>query len=232
MWLNVPMLRKWERIRKPRKIFVGSMTDIFGEWVPEWMLFAILDAMANSVATFQILTKRPQRMSKVVAQWLRLYGRGMLPANIWVGTSAEDQQWYNERVKWLGRTLAQTRFVSLEPLLGPIELAGPARPNDHESVDWVIVGGESGPNARPLQIEWIREISGQCKCYNIPLFVKQLGTCWAKDAQRSADSFVLGRYLTITSGNKIRIDKKGGNPDEWPGTLGAGARMFPGEVLT
>jgi protein gp37 len=226
MALNVDMLQSWARMRKSRRIFVGSMTDIFGEWVHDWMLFALFDAMANSVATFQLLTKRPLRMSQVVSFWLRLSGRGMLPANIWVGTSAEDQKRLDERLIWLTRTLAQVRFLSLEPLLGPIELAGPYRPNIHD-VDWVIVGGESGPNARPLQIEWIREISGQCKAANIPLFVKQLGTCWAKSAQRSADSFVLGRYLTITSSNKIRIDKKGGDPEQWPGSLGAGARMFP-----
>jgi protein gp37 len=205
MWLDIDMLQKWRRIRKPRRIFVGSMTDVFGEWVPEWMIFAMLDAMANSIATFQLLTKRPQRMSEVVAQWLRLNGRGMLPANIWVGTSAEDQQWYNERIKWLGRTLAQVRFLSLEPLLGSIDLA---QSRDLDMVEWVIIGGESGSNARPCGVWDVDDILQQCKAAGTPAFVKQLGGHWAK--QTGA------------------IDKKGGNPDEWPRALRV--RKLPGET--
>jgi protein gp37 len=205
MWLDIPMLRKWERIRKPRKIFVGSMTDVFGEWIPDWMLFAMLDAMTNSVATFQLLTKRPERAGAVIVDWLYHSGRGKLPANIWLGTSAENQKYYDERVLWLGRSLAQVRFLSLEPLLGPIDLS--SHP-DIDLVDWVIIGGESGPNARPLDERWILDILDQCRSANIPAFVKQLGRCWAR-----------------RTGAK---DSKGGEPGEWPPELRF--RMFPGEA--
>jgi protein gp37 len=205
IFLDIEMLKKWQRIRKPRRIFVGSMTDIFGEWVPEWMLFALLDAMTNSIATFQLLTKRPQRMSEVVAQWLRINGRGMLPANIWVGTSAENQTCYNDRVVWLGRTPAKVRFLSLEPLLGPIDLS---QSTGLDLVDWLIIGGESGPNARYCSLDWIGSLVEQGRISGIPVFVKQLGSSWAN---------VFGAK-----------DRKGGDLDEWP--LSLRVRMFPGGV--
>jgi protein gp37 len=189
---------------KSKKIFVGSMTDIFGEWVPDWMIFALLGAMTRTPRQiFQLLTKRPERAGEVIGSWLRHAGRGQLPANIWLGTSAENQATYNERIKWLNRCLAQIRFVSLEPLLAPIWL-------DYiNELDWVIIGGESGPNARPIDGDWILDILEQCKVANIAAFVKQLGSHWAKRVGAT--------------------DSKGGNPDEWPGSLGAGVRMFPGE---
>ena len=205
MSLNTEMLLDWTRMRKPKRIFVGSMTDLFGEWVPDWMLFALFLAMAQSpFQTFQVLTKRPERAAEVISSWLRHFGRGQLPANIWLGVSAEDQTTYDERSKWLSRCLAQIRFLSLEPLLGPINLG------DIKDVDWVIVGGESGPRARPLNLVWIYNIFSQCNVIplyraKIPVFVKQLGSYWAKEvgAQHS----------------------KGGDPDEWPKALRV--RMFP-----
>jgi len=146
MTLNTEMLLAWARMTKVKKIFVGSMTDIFGEWVPDWMLFALFDAMARGLGqTFQLLTKRPERAGEVIGSWLRHVGRGQLPANIWLGVSAEDQDTYNEHIKWLNRCLAQVRFLSLEPLLGPINLG-----DDIKDVDWVIIGGESVPMPDPL----------------------------------------------------------------------------------
>ena len=212
MFLDIPMLLKWARIRKPRKIFVGSMTDWGGEWVKDWMIFEMLDAMANSRATFQLLSKRPERIMPIVEQWV--HSQRHPAPNIWIGTSAENQVTFDERLPWLIKTPAAVRFLSLEPLLAPVELAPPrpgvgtlAKPYI-KLIDWVIVGGESGPNARPLELDWIAGISAQCKCYQIPLFVKQLGSHWAKRA-----------------GAK---DKKGGDPDEWPADLRV--RMFPGET--
>lgn len=201
MTLNVGMVNGWARKRKANKIFVGSMTDVFGPWVPDWMIFALFDGMAQApLQTFQLLTKRPERMSAVVCDWLRQVGQGQLPKNIWLGTSAEDQKRLDERLIWLNRTLAQVRFLSLEPLLGPIQM--------FDMVDWAIIGGESGPNARPLNLEWVEDILAQCKDAGIPAFVKQLGTCWAKQAR--ADH------------------SKGGDPDEWPERFRV--RMFPGEA--
>jgi protein gp37 len=205
MTLNVDMLQGWARMRKEHKIFVGSMTDLFGEWIPDWMLFTLLDAMAKAPRqTFQILTKRPERAGEVIANWLYHVGRGQLPKNIWLGTSAENQATYDERSKWLARCLAQVRFLSLEPLLGPIDIAN----RDLSSVDWVIIGGESGPHARPMDLAWVEDILDQCRSANIPAFVKQLGSRWAK---------------------KVGAEHgKGGDPDEWPEHLRV--RMFPGEA--
>lgn len=159
--------------------------------------------MANSIATFQLLTKRPERMSEVVSDWLRMNGKGQLPTNVWVGTSAEDQKYCNERSIWLARTLGQVHFLSLEPLLGPIDLM---QSRDFDMVDWIIIGGESGPAARPLELQWIEDILKQCKAANIPAFVKQLGSHWAKCSGAN--------------------DRKGGDPNEWPSSLGR-VRMFP-----
>jgi protein gp37 len=204
--LNVDMLQKWGRARKPRKIFVGSMTDVFGEWVPDWMIYSLFDAMTIApLQTFQILTKRPERALDITESWLHSVGRLYLPDNLWLGVSAEDQKRYDQRAPILAQISAMVRFLSLEPLLGPIEISGPDNPELYKAIDWVIVGGESGPNARPLNIEWIRSILAQCKCYNIPAFVKQLGTCWAKE-----------------NGAK---HSKGGDPNEWSPEFRV--RMFP-----
>lgn len=200
MALNVDMLQSWGRMREPKKIFVGSMTDIFGDWVPDWMLFALFDTARDTPRqTFQLLTKRLERAVEVIGSWLRHVGLGQLPANIWLGTSAEDQATYDERIVWLLRALAKTKFLSLEPLLGPINLG------DIKEVDWVIIGGESGPNARPLDLAWIYDILVQCNQAKIPVFVKQLGRDWAKRVGAT--------------------HSKGGDPDEWPVDLRQ--RNFP-----
>lgn len=224
MALNVDMLKSWAKMRKPKKHFVGSMTDLFGEWVPDGYIFQVLEAMANAPKqTFQILTKRPERMYELVQQWLDWFGWPNFPQNIWLGISAENQEWLDKRLPWLIRTPAQVRFLSLEPLLGHISLPGPdgvvnmtiqegdnpiytAEPIDY--IDWVIIGGESGPKCRSLDFLWIWDILLQCRGANVPAFVKQLGSHWAKrtGAQHS----------------------KGGNPDEWPVELRV--RMFPGEA--
>lgn len=177
MALNTEMLASWARARKPKKRFVCSMTDLFGHWVTKEAIYDILSAMAAAPKqTFQILTKRPEWALREVYQWLavrQMYQ--VLPANIWLGISAEDQQRLDERLQYLIETPVQTRFLSLEPLLGPITLPVP---ND---IDWVIIGGESGPNARPLNINWIRDILEQCRMANIPVFIKQLGTAWTRE---------------------------------------------------
>ncbi len=202
MALNADMIQSWSRMRKPKKIFVGSMTDIFGDWVDDGIIFALFDAMARAPRQiFQILTKRPERMSEIVPEFLEWFGWPRMPDNIWLGTSIENQSVAQDRYRWLVHTPAVVRFLSLEPLLGPIDLGHP------DGIDWVIVGGESGPGARPLELEWIEAILRQCEAANISTFVKQLGSHWAK-----------------ASGAK---HSKGGNPDEWPPALRV--RMFPGE---
>lgn len=200
MALNREMMKSWARARKHKKIFVGSMTDVFGEWVPDQFVFGMLSAMANAPKiTFQVLTKRPGRMSRLVNEWS---ASREIPGNIWLGTSAENQEFYDKRIGWLCQIDA-VRFLSLEPLLGQIDL-GPAV----DTVNWVIVGGESGLNARPLNIEWIEDIIEQCRKANAPVFVKQLGSVWARENKAS--------------------DTKGGDPEEWPEYLRY--RMFPKEL--
>jgi protein gp37 len=225
MALNVEMIDSWARMRKERKIFVGSMTDVFGEWVPDQMVFSLLDAMATAPRqTFQLLTKRPERMAATIQKW---QGRMPFPStwmsnNVWLGISAEDQIRLEERLIWLIRTPAITRFLSLEPLLGPVMLPDPdsdtavMMQEDNPIyvvepiyyLDWIIIGGESGPNARPMKLAWLEDILRQCKNAGIPAFVKQLGSHWAKST--------------------LARDRKGGNPDEWPKEFRV--RMFPGEV--
>jgi protein gp37 len=204
MTLNTDMLASWARMRKSKKIFVGSMTDLFGEWVPDTYIFDILSAMAKAPnQTFQILTKRPMIAHDAIAEWCAIMAREKLPDNIWLGISTEDQKRYDERWTWLIRIPAQIRFLSIEPILGPIQLEN----LQLYPINWVIIGGESGPNARALDLAWIEDIIGQCRAANIPAFVKQLGSAWAK-----------------APGNH----SKGGVPDEWPEHLRV--RMFPGEV--
>lgn len=176
MALDTEMLAAWARARKPKKRFICSMTDMFGEWVPDGMIFEILDAMATAPKqTFQILTKRPERVGGLVAEFLAWNGLAKLPPNIWLGVSAEDQKRLDERLQWLIETPAQTRFLSLEPLLGPLAL------RSLQDIDWIIIGGESGPDARFMNLEWICSILDQCRAANVPVFIKQLGTAWAKD---------------------------------------------------
>ena len=179
------------RWRKPRRVFVNSMSDLFGSDVPPQFIVDVFITMARTRRhTYQILTKRPQRM----AQLLRdpkfshelYYGlddldddadaletlcewphRENLP-NVWLGTSIENDR-YTFRADHLRATPAAVRFLSLEPLLGPLPSL------DLTGIDWVIVGGESGPKARPMHPEWVRDIRDRCVAAGIPFFFKQWG---------------------------------------------------------
>jgi len=173
---------KW---KKPKRIFVCSMSDLFHEKVPFWFIdevFAtILEAQHH---TFLVLTKRPERMREYFAKFRKEY----LPIpNVWLGTSVEDQRAAEKRIPDLLATPAEVRFLSCEPLLGPVyldEIPGVllsvSKNNDSYQVgtgkiDWVIVGGESGPKARPMDPDWVRGIRDQCLAGNIPFFFKQWG---------------------------------------------------------
>ena len=166
-----------------------------------------------------LLTKRPE---KVMGLWP---SRWHLLPNVWIGTSVENQETANKRIPDLLQIPAHVRFLSCEPLLGPIELdLVPARFNDPE-IHWIIVGGESGSNARPMDLEWARDIVTQCKGAGVPVFVKQLGawpyTSEAANAEEIYDEYDDPRH-------RYRMypdDKKGGNIDEWPRDLRV--REFP-----
>lgn len=148
--LDIP--RRW---RKPRTIFVCSMSDLFNVHVPTQFIQRVFDTMFDCPRhTFQVLTKRTERMSAFLNQHVRW---PRLP-NVWVGTSVEDQKCADERIPYLQATSAAVRFLSVEPLLGPIEFG----PNGLDGIDWVIAGGESGPGARPMDPRWVRTVRDQC----------------------------------------------------------------------
>jgi protein gp37 len=148
--------------RKPKMIFVNSMSDLFHEKVPDDFIIHIFDVMNRaSWHQFQILTKRSRRLSRMspILPWTD---------NIWMGVTVEDQRCAC-RVDHLRRTSAALKFISMEPLLGPISAL------DLSGINWVIVGGESGPGARPLKKEWVIDIKEKCQKSNIPFFFKQWG---------------------------------------------------------
>ncbi len=149
---------KW---RQPRRIFVNSMSDLFHEAIPASFIRDVFSTMTKAHwHTFQILTKRAQRLSDLAPTlpW---------PDNVWMGVSLERQDCY-WRVDCLRDTQASKKFLSCEPLLGPLRL-------NLAGIDWVIVGGESGPGARPMNLDWVRSIRDQCTELGVPMFLKQLG---------------------------------------------------------
>lgn len=166
------------RWRKPRTVFVNSMSDLFHRDVPDAFIAQVFSTMRlASQHTFQVLTKRPQRMAPWVAEFGLTPSRkglagGIIPGasapNIWLGTSIESDR-YAFRADHLRATPAAVRFLSLEPLLGPLPSL------DLTGIDWVIVGGESGPNARPMHPDWARDIRDRCVAAGIPFFFKQWG---------------------------------------------------------
>ena len=234
---------KW---KKPRRIFVDSMSDLFHESVSDKFIAAVFGVMgAANWHTFQVLTKRPERAVEFF-RWLvrqgdhhsathdyvclhhaqklcdhaglRHVSRGeSLPAawplpNVWLGVSCEDQKRADERIPLLLSLPAGVRFVSAEPLLGPI---GFQISNLKSQINWVIVGGESGPGARECDIAWMRSIVMQCQAAGVAVFVKQLG---AKPFNWHFGGTVENSLIALT-------DRKGGDWDEFPAQLRI--REFP-----
>ena len=159
---------------KPRRIFVNSMSDLFHERVPEEFIQRVFEVMEQATRhTFQILTKRAARVRELAPRlpW---------PPNVWQGVSVETAR-YTSRIDDLQQVPAAVRFLSVEPLLGPI----PALPLD--GISWVIVGGESGPKHRPLDPAWVREIRDQCVDARVPFFFKQWGGRTPKAGGRVLD---------------------------------------------
>ena len=160
--LHESMLDLPLRWKKPQIIFVNSMSDLFHEAVPEEFIHRVFNTMKKANwHQYQILTKRSARLRQLSAQlpWEK---------HIWMGVTVENSD-YIYRIDDLRQTHAEIKFLSLEPLLGPIpEL-------NLEGIDWVIVGGESGPGARPMKPEWVIGIKNQCQKYGVPFFFKQWG---------------------------------------------------------
>jgi protein gp37 len=157
--LEIPL--RW---RKPRKIFVNSMSDLFQDGIPDAFIARVWETMGRADwHVFQILTKRPENMLRVITE-------NDLPAyrNVWLGTSVESAA-YKTRIQALRKVPAHVRFISYEPLVGAI-----GRVN-MKDIHWVIVGGESGPHSRPMDEKWVEEIRGQSREQNVAFFFKQWG---------------------------------------------------------
>ena len=155
----ISLPKQW---KKPRTVFVNSMSDLLHKKVPLPFIQQVFETMAACPQhTFQVLTKRPERLLEICDElpW---------PENVWMGVSVENQK-YAFRSKMLSRVPAAVRFLSVEPLIGPID----DLPLD--GIHWVIVGGESGPNARPMEEEWATSIQQRCAQEHIPFFFKQWG---------------------------------------------------------
>jgi len=225
LFLDEAMLTLPLRWKKPRKIFVCSMTDLFADFVPyEWIdkMFAVMALCPQHM--FQVLTKRAARMryyfadanlfaridAKIREQWDSAINTQafLIPLpNVWFGVSCERQEEADERIPLLLETPAAVRFVSAEPLLGPIDLREIHIDDDDEDIthidaltgdeglilrriggtrlDWVIAGGESGPNARPMHPDWARSLRDQCEAARVPFFFKQWGG-WIPHTPRAA----------------------------------------------
>lgn len=155
----VDLPRKW---RAPRTIFVNSMSDLFHDDVPADYIVRVFQTMAECPQhTFQILTKRAERLLEVAPHlnWA---------PNVWMGVSVENQK-YTSRIPYLQRVPAHVRFLSIEPMLGPIQEL------QLDGIHWVIVGGESGRGARPLNRDWVVAVFRQCRAARVPFFFKQWG---------------------------------------------------------
>jgi protein gp37 len=176
--LHADVLAQPLRWRKPRFVFVNSMSDLFHPEVPDDFIWAVFGTMAAAPQhAFQVLTKRPRRMASLLKAWEAgleaTPSMARLPlVNVWMGTSIEDDA-YTFRADHLRATPAAVRFLSLEPLLGPVPSL------DLTGIDWLIVGGESGNGARRMELEWVRNVRDQCAKGGTALFVKQLGSVWS-----------------------------------------------------
>ena len=269
--LGLPL--RWKR---GRKIFVNSMSDLFHEDVPDSFIDKVFAVMALTPQhTFQVLTKRPERMLQwfdpgvdnrghAVGEAMGALTQGKDPGlpdwplpNVWIGVSVEDQEAADERIPTLLKTPAAVRWVSSEPLLGPLDLEpwlDPERACErcdascHDcphskavycdadchhgdpvhapcTLDWVVVGGESGPRARPMHSGWVCSILQQCREARTPVFVKQLGAAYS-----DPENGVAGRGLRVHPDAQVLVSRRlqhraGADPSEWSANLRV--REFP-----
>ncbi len=244
LFLDTQVLKQPFHWKKPRRIFVCSMTDLFGEWVSTDDINDVFRVMWKCQQhQFQVLTKRADRLRDYCSQrWGQFDGKDFPPApNVWHGVSVESQQQAEKRIPPLLQTPAAVHFLSCEPLLGPLDLTRIWSPVDGAyfnafhgeycgldgwaSVDWVIAGGESGPQARPCDLAWLRSLRNQCRTAGVAFFCKQLGA-----AAHDPPNGIAGRNLHVPEEAEqlvsLRLhDAKGANPDEWPEDLRV--RQFP-----
>lgn len=183
------------RWKRARRLFVNSMSDLFHETLSDLTISRIFDVMLKAPHhTYQTLTKRADRMHEYLSTSKHL---PTLPKNIWLGISVENQKAAEERIPFLLKSPAITRWLSIEPMLGPIVL----KPEWLMGVDWVVVGGESGPDSRPFDINWARAIIAQCKMAGVAVFFKQYGSA------------------AMEAGVPLEYKGKGSEPEDWPKDL-------------
>ena len=179
---------KW---KKPQTIFVNSMSDLFLKGIPEEFIMKIFRVMNEAHwHTFQVLTKRSDRL-------LDLSSRLSWTANIWMGVTVESRD-YIRRIDHLRESRACVKFLSIEPLLGPLPKL------NLEGIDWVIVGGESGPGARPVDPVWVLNIRDQCNGASVPFFFKQ----WGGTRKKKAGRMLEGRTwdeMPVTPGSEAQV---------------------------
>lgn len=171
---------KW---RKPRKVFVNSMSDLFHPSVPNEFITRVWRVMLETPQhTYQVLTKRPDRMRELLSD-----PRFGSAPNIWIGTSVEDSA-VLDRIDELRAIPGFIRFISFEPLIGSVGAV------DLTNIDWAIVGGESGPRARPMQVDWVQQIEDRCRAYGTAFFFKQWGGITPKAGGRLLDGRERSEY--------------------------------------
>lgn len=238
--------------RKPARVFVNSMSDLFHHELLDYDVDRVFATMAMAPQhTFQVLTKRPERMAaylnrpgKVADIAVEVFKRFTtlresdresrkavkvwpLP-NVWIGTSVENQATADERIPLLLQAPAAVRFISAEPLLGPVDLREWLTHDEpfktDAMLDWCIVGGESGPGARPCDVSWIRSIVAQCQSAGVAAFVKQLGAQPFGAMHRDSETAWRGPVLNLDWKSRVR-NRKGGDMAEWAEDLRV--REFP-----
>lgn len=247
--LDVKDDERWSlpiRWRRPRRIFVTSLSDPFWDKVPDRLIARMFAVMALAGQhTFQVLTKRADRMLRVVTALgrsieplerearalgysLKFDGRGLVPwplPNVWLGVSTENQATFDDRVPMLLETPAAVRWISAEPLLGPIDCrpyleAGAARlatGDPNHRLGWVVAGGESGPRARPMEWTWARSLRDQCQAAGVPFLFKQWGehapvTDWRVDSPTAGEIIGMAKVGKKAAGRML----DGRTWDEYP----------------
>lgn len=178
--------------RQPRRVFVNSMSDLFHELVPDAFIYQVFDRMAEAPwHSYQLLTKRPERMAEVVSSYYAERPTAKPMAHIWLGTSIENDRWTG-RADALRRTPAAVRFISAEPLLGPLPSL------DLTAIDWLIVGGESGAGARRMHPEWAVNLRDRAIALDVAFFFKQWGGRTPKSGGRELDGLTWDQYPAVS----------------------------------